>query len=70
MRTEAMSPALLRMPVVATILDVDLQRAYEMARTGLLPGVVRLGRQIRVDRQKLQQFIDSGGAPLPKGEGE
>lgn len=59
-----MDTNLLRIRDVAFRMDVPLQRAYELARTGVIPGVVRLGRQIRVNPQKLQEFIEQGGAPL------
>lgn len=57
-------PTLLKMETVAHILGVNLQRAYQMAREGLLP-VVRLGRQIRVNERKLAAWIEQGGQALP-----
>ena len=57
---------LIRIPEAAAILDVSLERAYELARTGMLP-VVRVGRQVRVDTEKLTQWIDEGGTALPAG---
>lgn len=57
---------LLRIPEVATILDVSEERAYELARSGALP-IVRIGRQIRVDPDKLSEWLDAGGAPLAGG---
>ncbi len=51
-------------PEVAEILNVSVPRVYELVRTGVLPAV-KLGRQIRVDRRKLQAFLDSGGQCLP-----
>ena len=59
-----MASNLLRIRDVASIMDVPLQRAYELARTGTIPGVVRIGRQIRVNPVLLEKFIESGGAPL------
>ena len=55
---------LLLAPEVAEILNVSVQRVYELVRAGVLPSV-RLGRQIRVDRRKLQTFLDDGGRCLP-----
>lgn len=54
---------LLRIEEVAAILDVTRPRAYEMARVGLLP-VVRIGRQLRVDPGRLQDWIANGGQRL------
>lgn len=50
---------------VAAILRVTYARAAELARTGLIAGVVRLGRQVRVDPVALQAFISAGGRALP-----
>ena len=61
-----MSKKLLRISEVAQVLDVPLARAYEMAREGIIP-VVRLGRQLRVDPARFEEWIESGGQPLPGG---
>lgn len=58
---------LLNLRQVADILGVTYLRACELARTGILPGVVRLGRQYRVQPDKLEQFIEQGGRGLPGG---
>jgi excisionase family DNA binding protein len=55
---------LLRLGEVAEMLDVPPARVYEMARRGLLP-VVRMGRQVRVDPEQLETWIEAGGQPLP-----
>jgi hypothetical protein len=36
-------------------------RVYELARRNMLPGVVRLGRQVRFDMVKIRSFIEEGG---------
>ncbi|SHF07441.1 DNA binding domain-containing protein, excisionase family [Seinonella peptonophila] len=59
-----MERRLLRITEVSKILDVKVDRVYTMAREGLLL-VVRLGRQIRVDKIKLNQWIDNGEQALP-----
>jgi predicted DNA-binding transcriptional regulator AlpA len=60
-----MSDRLWTIAKVASLLDISRHRAYTLARKGILPGVVRLGRQVRVDPDRLTAFIDSGGKPLP-----
>ena len=60
------STVLLKMPEVAEILNCSTARCYEMARTQILP-VVRLGRQLRIDREKLQEWINNGGQALGGG---
>ena len=54
-------------PEVAEILNVSVPRVYELVRAGVLPSV-RLGRQVRVDRRKLQAFLDGGGRCLPDSD--
>ncbi len=61
-----MSLKLLQIRSVAKILDVSEDRVYTLAREGILPHV-RLGRQIRVDSQVLEEFIRGGGKALPGG---
>jgi excisionase family DNA binding protein len=51
---------------VARILKVKPPRVQELVRQGILPHF-RLGRQIRIDRQRLQHFIERGGQALPGG---
>jgi excisionase family DNA binding protein len=56
---------LLTIKEVAEVLRVPLPRAYELAREGVLP-IVRLGRQVRIDPIRLEEFVNTGGAPLPE----
>ena len=55
---------LLHIPEVAKILSITPERAYELARSGLLP-VVRIGRQLRVDPNTLAEWLKMGGRALP-----
>jgi excisionase family DNA binding protein len=45
---------------VADLLQVTLARVYELSREDILP-VVRIGRQVRFDEEKLRDWITSGG---------
>jgi excisionase family DNA binding protein len=56
-----MPEKLLRMSEVAALIDTSLPRAYELVRQGVIPGVVRLGRQIRVNPDVLAKWITQGG---------
>ncbi|CAN5680078.1 hypothetical protein BH23GEM6_BH23GEM6_04470 [soil metagenome] len=47
-------------------LGEPLHAVYRMGRDGLLP-VVRLGRRMKVDPAKLENWIDAGGQALPGG---
>jgi len=46
-------PRFLTVPEAAQLLRINRGRAYEMANNGTLPGVIRIGRTIRVDRERL-----------------
>ncbi|MGG0848819.1 helix-turn-helix domain-containing protein [Peribacillus simplex] len=61
-----MERKLLTVPEVAVILNVSEERAYSLARSRLLP-IVKLGRQVRVDERKLNEWIEQGGAGLQGG---
>jgi excisionase family DNA binding protein len=52
---------------VSDILNITVNRVYELARTGILPGVVRLGRQVRFRSAAIEDFINNGGQPLAGG---
>jgi excisionase family DNA binding protein len=43
----------LTIPETAKLLRINRGRAYAMAYDGTLPGAIRLGRTIRVDRAQL-----------------
>jgi excisionase family DNA binding protein len=48
-------------------LNITEARAYQLIREGLLRGAVKLGRQIRIDPDELEEFIKSGGQGLAGG---
>ena len=54
---------LIRVAAVAAMLDVSRARAYELIRSGVIPGV-RLGRQVRVDPAQLAKWLEEGGATV------
>jgi excisionase family DNA binding protein len=61
-----MTKALLTLDDSARILNVKYARVSQLAREGVLP-TVRLGRQYRVDPDRLADFIAAGGRALPGG---
>jgi len=61
-----MEKKLITLVQCAEVIGVTYSRMAELARIGMVP-VVRLGRQIRIDPDKLAAFIDQGGKPLPGG---
>ncbi|NPV52637.1 MAG: helix-turn-helix domain-containing protein [Firmicutes bacterium] len=58
---------LLRAEEVSMLLRVPKARVYDLAREGVLPGVVRIGRQMRFNEQKIMEWIERGGQSLPGG---
>ena len=58
-----MISTLLTLTQTADILNVTYARASDLARRGFLP-TVRLGRQIRIDADRLQKLITEGGRSL------
>ena len=59
---------LMTVPEVAQVLRVPTARAYQLARDGLIPSV-RVGRQVRVDRDALKEWARGGGRPLDHERG-
>jgi len=59
-------PKLLRVPVVASALDVTVPRAREVIRIGDLKAVY-VGRQIRVSEDELRRYIEQRGKRLAGG---
>ena len=66
MEDERRTTTLLTAEEIAAILKVRKHRVYELARTGVLP-VVRVGRQLRFDEHRFQDWIRNGGRSLSGG---
>jgi excisionase family DNA binding protein len=62
---ESLSPRLMRMPEVAAHLGVSRTTVYRLAERGQLPGVIRLGSTLRIDRRALEAWIDRTAVLLP-----
>lgn len=55
---------LLRMDQAARVLNVGRSTIYTLAQSGQLPGVIRVGRSLRVSRRRLLEWIeDNASAP-------
>lgn len=52
---------LITVKAAAELLKVTQQTAYLWARTDKIPGVLRIGRTIRIDDDQLTDFIKRGG---------
>jgi excisionase family DNA binding protein len=65
-RREAMSVKTLEsVSYAARRLNISEARVYQLIREDLLRGAVRLGRQVRIDPDELEEFIKNGGQALP-----
>jgi len=53
----------MRLLKMSRILDISEARAYELVRLGVLPKV-EIRRQIRINPDRLREFIESGGRGL------
>lgn len=56
------APLLLRQKEVARLLNVSDSKAYLLMVSGEIPGVVRLGRCLRVHRPTLEKWIAAQAA--------
>ena len=56
-------PALLRVEEVAALLRINRKSAYAAVEAGAIPGVVRVGRSIRISRDAVLDWLrGQGGA--------
>ena len=60
-------PVLLTIPEVALLLRQSVSALYKMIQRHQLPGVVRLGRRVRVDQGTLVDWLDQNRAASPIG---
>ncbi len=51
----------LKVPEVAKLMDVPASTVYDLARQKRIGGVVRFGRHIRFDKDRLEAWLASGG---------
>lgn len=54
----------------AAVLGIGRGLAYQLARTGQLPGVLRLGRRLVVSRRALEAALQTAGTPTTGVLGE
>lgn len=53
-----MQKLLLRQEEVSELLGICRAKAYRMMQTGELPGVVKIGRSVRVNARALKEWIE------------
>lgn len=64
-----MSNRFLQIAHVSALLEISDTTTRRLVKKGVLPAI-RVGRQIRIDQQRFQEWLDSGGGgpikqPLP-----
>jgi len=69
-----MNTRLMTASQTAKLLNISKHRLYDLAKRGIVPHV-RLGRQVRFDKNQIEDWIARGGTPLkiryhPKHDGE
>ena len=55
--------------VGAERLGVPVKKVYDLVAAGVIPAgvAVRVGRQLRIDTNRLESWIEAGGAGFPEG---
>jgi excisionase family DNA binding protein len=66
-RESSSLPDLMTIPEVASALRTTRKSVYALVERGLLPGVVRLGRRLLIDRSVLVEWLEEKRAPSPEG---
>jgi excisionase family DNA binding protein len=56
-------PPFLTVDEAARLLRVNRKTLYDAVRAGEVPGVVRLGRSIRIGRDALLRWMEGNGSP-------
>lgn len=51
----------LKVPDVAELMDVPASTVYDLARQKRIGGIVKFGRHIRFDKEKLERWLEQGG---------
>ena len=64
-----MEKLLLRMNEAAEMLAISRTKCYELAEAGQLPGLIRLGKSLRVSLKALEEHIEREAAGA-SGEGQ
>ncbi len=62
-RDDAGEPSVLTVDEAARLLRVNRKTLYDAVREGRVPGVIRLGRSIRIGRTALVTWLRGNGSP-------
>jgi excisionase family DNA binding protein len=64
---DAKEDPLVRIPIIARLLDVPESTVYGLVRRKLLPAV-KVGRHIRFSEPRVREFIERGGTVAKDGQ--
>ena len=62
-----MTPDLLTVAEVATVLRTTREAVYKLVERGQLPGVIRLRKRVLVERESLVQWVHQNRTPSSAG---
>lgn len=51
----------LKVPDVAELMNVPASTVYDLARQKRIGGIVKFGRHVRFDKEKLERWLEQGG---------
>jgi putative molybdopterin biosynthesis protein len=60
-----MSDSFLQISQVSDLLEISDTTTRRLVKKGVLPAI-RVGRQIRIDQRRLQEWVDGGGGGARK----
>ena len=63
-----MTPDLLTVAEVATVLRTTREAVYKLVERGQLPGVIRLRKRVLVERESLVHWVHQNRTPSSRGE--
>ena len=63
-----MTPDLLTVAEVATVLRTTREAVYKLVERGQLPGVIRLRKRVLVERESLVHWVNQNRTPSSRGE--
>jgi len=67
-RTPETTPRLLlRDREAAELMSISREKAYLMIRSGEMPGIVRIGRSVRIHRPTLVRWLEERASETQKG---
>ena len=65
-KQQELSPQVLTVDEVAELLRVNRKTVYEAISKGEIPGVLKIGRKIRISRQAVVDWLAGNGQSRPK----